>query len=88
MLWYTTKEKQKERIVKSLIYDGLDFLFEKADTMIRNEDASQLQKLYQLFEDMETPLAKLVKMFKDWIIFFLHAWPPRSREFEILKDAT
>ena len=68
MLWYTTKEKQKERIVKSLIYDGLDFLFEKADTMIRNEDAQQLQKLYQLFEDMEAPLAKLVKMFKARII--------------------
>merc|ERR1712227_591514 len=67
MLWYTTKEKQKERIVKSLIYDGLDFLFEKADTMIRNEDASQLQKLYQPFEDMETPLAKLVKMFKTYV---------------------
>ena len=79
MLWYTTKEKQKERIVKSLIYDGLDFLFEKADTMIRNEDASQLQKLYQLFEDMETPLAKLVKMFKDWIIFFpSHLTPTQS----------
>ena len=39
--------KQKERIVKSLIYDGLEFLFEEAKTMVKNENSDQLQKLYK-----------------------------------------
>ena len=56
--------KQKQRIEKSLIHDGLDFLFEEAKTMVTNENADQLNKLYQLLKNMEAPLAKLVKMFK------------------------
>jgi len=63
----STIAKQKDRIVKSLIYDGLDFLFDKAQLMVRTENAGQLKKLYLLFQNMETPLARLVKMFKTYV---------------------
>ena len=53
--------------MKSLIYDGLDFLFDKAQLMVRTENAAQLKKLYLLFQNMETPLARLVKMFKTYV---------------------
>lgn len=63
----STMSKQKDKIVKSLIFDALEFLFEAAEIMVKMENAEQLQKLYKLFKDMEDPLARLVKMFKLYI---------------------
>ena len=62
-----TMDKQKGRIVKSLINDFEDFLFEEAKMMVRKENDEQLQKLYKLFKDMEVPLARIAKMFKTYV---------------------
>ncbi|CBY18632.1 unnamed protein product [Oikopleura dioica] len=65
----STIQKQKERLVKSLIYDALDFLLEAGETMVKKwtENADQLNQLYRLFHDMEDPLSRLVKMFKQYV---------------------
>jgi len=63
----TTISKQTEKLAKSLIHDNLEFLFEEAKTMVHNENADHLHKLYQLLKDMENPLARLVKMFKSYV---------------------
>merc|ERR1711892_1111873 len=61
----STMPKQKQRIEKSLIHDGLDFLFEQAVVMVERENEEHLNKLYKLLKNMEAPLAKLGKMFKN-----------------------
>jgi cullin 2 len=63
----STMDKQKERIEQSLIHDRLDVLFDEAETMVANENADHLHKLYQLLKSMENPLNKLVKMFKSYV---------------------
>ena len=40
----STMPKQKQRIEKSLIHDGLDFLFEKAVVMVERENEDHLNK--------------------------------------------
>ena len=47
-------DKQKERIEQSLIHDRLDVLFHEAETMVQNENADHLHKLYQLLKSNRT----------------------------------
>lgn len=42
----STMPKQKQRIEKSLIHDGLDFLFEKAVVMVERENEDHLNKAW------------------------------------------
>ena len=42
-------------------------MFVKIKPLKKTENADQLNQLYRLFHDMEDPLSRLVKMFKQYV---------------------